>query len=177
MPQVGGGGSLITAGSQIADGVISNQHIASNAAIVTAKIASYIAWVIGVSTAGGTGSPADSTTYYVSDGETITQATASTSRTRIYIPQAATIKAAYGNITVLGTLGTTENITIAIRLNDTTNTNITTTAQAAAVENTFNNTGLSISVVAGDYIDILFVAPAWVTNPTTLSLSLSLVLI
>jgi hypothetical protein len=122
----------------------------------------------------GSQSPADATTYYVSSTRQTQLNTSSGGGTRIYIPKAGTIKAAYGSIAVAGTLSSGEDSTIAIRLNDTSNTNVSTTVETNAINNAFSNTGLSIAVSAGDFIDILFITPTWTTNPTSVDLTVSI---
>jgi hypothetical protein len=62
------------------------------------------------------------------------------------------------------TAGTAENWTLAIRKNNTTDTNIATLGVSAA-ERIFTNNALSISVAAGDYIEIKSTPPVWATNP------------
>lgn len=118
------------------------------------------------------GNPADATTYYIATGGTFTGLTATGDATsRIYFSSAVTIKAFYGVITVGGTLGSSQNVTVRLRKNDTSNTDITTTLQLTSTANTFNNTGLSLSMVAGDYLEVLVVCPTWTTNPTSVRFS------
>jgi hypothetical protein len=108
---------------------------------------------------------ADSTTYYFGAPYTITKGTVAASR-RVYIPKAGTIK----NIYLLGTCtaGTSESVAFYLRLNNTTDTTISTTVDMSASPYTANATGLSVAVVAGDYFEIKEVTPAWVTNPTAI---------
>ena len=130
-----------------------------------------LTWYAG-SSAGGSGTPADSTTYYLrTNGIPTIGATASTIFTRLAIPKTGTIKAVYGIVEVLGTLSSGENATVAIRLNDTTTTNITTTVETNAIYNNFGAGNASIAVTAGDFIDVLFITPTWVTDPTTVRIS------
>lgn len=121
--------------------------------------------------------PADATTYYFSPfcwtAASVLLTTISNS-SRIYIPKSGTIVAVYGNLTVAGTLASNENITLAIRLNDTSNTNVTTTLQGTATANPFSNNALSLAVTAGDFISVMFITPTWATNPTNISLSLTI---
>jgi hypothetical protein len=63
-----------------------------------------------------------------------------------------------------GTAGTGETWACNIRLNNTTDTLVQSLASTAAYR-VWSNTGLSIAVVAGDYIEIKLVNPTWVTNP------------
>ena len=86
---------------------------------------------------------------------------------RLYIPKTGTIKVAY-IMTRAVTAGTAEDISMNIRVNNTTDTLIQTVGLAASVR-VFFNTGLNISVVQGDYIEIKMVCPTWVTNPATMA--------
>jgi hypothetical protein len=124
-------------------------------------------------TTSGSGSPADATTYFMADQQIFTISTASDIRCRLYIPKAGTIKAVYGAIGVSGTLGSSENITVALRLNNSTDINVTTTLQLTTAYNIFNNAALGTAVVAGDYLEFKVVCPTWVTNPTGLGFAAS----
>jgi hypothetical protein len=115
-------------------------------------------------------SPADSTTYYGSLNGIFTT-NQFPANTKFMIPKAGTITAAYGVVRVNGTLGSNENVTLAFRINNTTDANITTTSQWTAAENTFNNASMSQAVSAGDYVQLKIVTPAWGTNPTQASIS------
>lgn len=110
-----------------------------------------------------TASPADSVSNYFGNFPRTVGTSANISR--IYIRKAGTIKIAELH-NYSGTAGTAENWSLYIRLNNTTDTLVATVA-AAASERIFSNTGLSIAVVAGDYIEMKTVNPAWVTNPLT----------
>src|SRR5574338_566056 len=116
--------------------------------------------------------PADGVTYYCRDGTGLTVETSSTAATRFYIPVSGTITKAYGAIRC--TAGSSESVTLAIRLNNSSNTNISTSINLSSTLVTVTNTGLSISVSAGDYINLLFIAPTWVTNPTNVGVSMSI---
>jgi len=122
----------------------------------------------------GSISPADSTSY-VLGGIGIT-ATSGGGVTNVYIPRAGTITKAYIHQLVSPTLGTTETSTVSVRLNNSTNTTITSIFQQDQTTETFSNTSLSIAVVAGDFVEILWVTPAWVTNPTIVYIGVSLLL-
>ncbi len=114
------------------------------------------------------GDPADSTTYYMAQGVGFIAVTTNLGSTRMYIPEAGKITAVYGVITNGGTLGSGESVTVNLRLNDTTNTAITSSLVTNTTSNTFNNTSISITVAAGDYVAFTVVTPAWATNPTQL---------
>jgi hypothetical protein len=105
----------------------------------------------------------DSTTYYLPWG-TAWVTTLSTLN-KLWIPKAGTITSCYGSAFVAAT-GSGENVTIAIRLNDTTNTNITTTSVWTTNDVAFSNNALSIAVAAGDFISIMVITPAFSSNPT-----------
>jgi hypothetical protein len=123
-----------------------------------------------------TGNPADGFSVIMGQDTAITT-NGSTNYTRYYIPRTGTIVAAYGGITVQGTLGSANNTTVSIKLNGTTTTNISTTVATSATSNAFNNTALSIAVTAGDYIEFTVLGPTWTTNPTTVALSVTALVI
>lgn len=113
------------------------------------------------------GSPSASTTTYLAQTNTFGAATPATDKTtQFYAPVAFTINKVYGNIRVGGTLASAQNCTVFIRVNNTTNTNITTTLQLTSVENNFNNSSLGLSLNAGDYFTFGFTSGAWTTSPT-----------
>lgn len=110
-----------------------------------------------------TSSPVDSQTVYFGQLPKAPIATANISK--IYIRKAGTIKIAEIRC-YSGTAGTGEAWSLYIRKNNSTDTLIATLSVAAS-ERVFSNTGLSIAVVVGDYIEIKGVQPAWATNPLT----------
>lgn len=115
-------------------------------------------------------SPADATTYYF--GSNFVGALNTTAnRCKLYIPASGTIDACYIYITVLGTFGSSETSTLSIRLNNATDTTVSSSMTMSAATNTNSNTSLNIAVVAGDYIEIKWVTPTWVTNPTNICIS------
>lgn len=110
-----------------------------------------------------TASPADATTYYFGQLLSASLQTSSAVR-RIYIPKAGTITYVAVNFTQ-GGAGTGETSSLYIRLNDTTDTTISTTVVNNSSP-TFYSAAVSIAVVAGDYVEFKWVTPTWVTNPT-----------
>jgi hypothetical protein len=160
------------------DGGASTQVLTSNGTGIAPSFqaaASGSSFIFNLSLDFAGSNPVDSTTYYLMKGSTIITNTASTATgARIYFTKATTITKVYGFYNILGTLGSSENCTLFIRKNDTSNTNITTTLQLTAVEGTYNNTGLSISFVAGDYMTVGFTGPAWATNPTLVNLVMAI---
>lgn len=87
---------------------------------------------------------------------------------KVRIPRAGTIK----NVDIHAfstTAGTSENWSAYVRLNNTTDTLIQTVGVAAS-EREWRNSGLSIAVSAGDYVEIKFVNPTWATNPANITM-------
>jgi hypothetical protein len=122
---------------------------------------------------GGVANPADGSTYFFALNNSITTETASIDAvTRISIPVDGTITKVYGTISVAGTLGSSGNSTLSMRLNNSSDTTITSTLALTAAINNFSNTGLSVAVVAGDYIETKIVTPTWSTNPTNVGWSI-----
>ncbi|HEY6019283.1 MAG TPA: hypothetical protein VIY48_05080 [Candidatus Paceibacterota bacterium] len=117
-------------------------------------------------------SPADATTYFFGSVQNASPTTTAAQR-KIFIPKAGTIKrvdiALHNNA---GVAGSGETSTMSLRLNNTTDTTLSTgiTTTATSGNTTFFNvTGLSVAVVAGDFVEIKWVTPTWVTNPTNLN--------
>ena len=128
----------------------------------------YFTW-----TSTGTYNPVDGNTAYMALGGAISGSSGGV--TRVYtMPSAITIKAAYGVVNIAGTLGSSQNVSVYIRVNNTTDTAITTTSQWTANPTTFSNTGLSLALSAGDFIVIKLVFPTWTTNPTSISMAVQL---
>lgn len=119
--------------------------------------------------------PADATTYRLIIGSTPT--TSATAQSRFYICNSRIITACYGSLSVTGTLGSNQDATVGIRLNNTSTTDVTTTLKFDSATATFSNTGLSISVVAGDFIEFMLVTPTWSPNPTSCFMTISCILI
>lgn len=109
-------------------------------------------------------SPLDSTTYYFGSLFSLPPSTG-VDNYRQYIPVAGVITAAYIFMQA-AVAGTAEDISVYIRKNDTSDTLIATLG-VSANKRVFSNTGLSISVAVGDYVEIKMVCPAWATNPDT----------
>lgn len=110
-----------------------------------------------------TSSPTDGQTIYFGNLPKAPVTTQGTSK--IYIRQAGTIKRAE-IYCFSGTAGTNEAWPISIRLNNSGDTQIASLSVNTS-ERVWSNTGLSIAVAAGDYIEIKSVNPTWATNPLT----------
>jgi|SRR6188508_145469 len=114
--------------------------------------------------------PVDSTTYYPFQSSGLIGNTSSSSTpNRVYVTTAFTLNKVYGVFTVGGTLGSAENVIVFVRVNDTTNTNISSTVQLTSATVAFNNTSLGVALSPGDFFMFGFTCPAWVTNPTTVN--------
>lgn len=124
-----------------------------------------------------TGNPGSVITYTLGNATALSAALSTTSaRSRLYIPTNGTIVAVYGGVTVQGTLASSETVTLSVRLNNTTDTTITSSLTLTATSQSFSNNALSIAVVSGDYIEIKWVGPSWTTSPTTVRASVSILM-
>jgi hypothetical protein len=114
------------------------------------------------------GTPADATTYFISPTGGLV---ATAANYKLRIPRAGVIRRVYidGNCTT----GTSETSTISIRLNDTTDTTIVSTLAFNASPFAFSNTSMSVTVAQGDFINVKWVSPSWVSNPTNVSMWVS----
>lgn len=110
-----------------------------------------------------TSSPADTTPFYF--GMLPKAITTTANISKIYIRKPGTLKIAE-IYTYAGTAGTAEAVSMYIRVNNATDYLITTLS-VSANERIFSNTGLSIPLAVGDYIEIKCIPPIWVTNPLT----------
>ena len=114
--------------------------------------------------------PADARTYYVGCFPSIAPSTTA-DRTRCYVPTSGRIKAVYGTFWNSGTLSSAQTSTIALRVNNTTSTTVSSTVANNTVITTFSASSLSIAVSAGDYFEVTWATPTWTTNPTNTRLS------
>lgn len=112
-----------------------------------------------------TTAPADATTYYWGSDFALA-ATSTPDILRIYPPKACTLKAVF--LKTRCTVGSNEAVGISIRKNNTTTTSIgSIDLSSPATNNLF--TGLSITFNGTtDYLEILYDATTWATNPTNL---------
>lgn len=110
--------------------------------------------------------PSDSTTYYFGAGLGLSVSLTTADIKRLYIPVAGTITLARVTFSTTGTLGSNNQSTVSIRLNNTTDTTLSAVTTQDAAVTSFASGALSVAVVAGDYIELKWVTPAWGTNPT-----------
>lgn len=117
-------------------------------------------------------SPADSTTYVFTPYPNLGTLSITAVNHKVFIPRAGKIIAAYLSCLTSSTLATAENSTVSIRLNDTTDTTVSSVVLFNAVHTEYSNTALGITVAAGDFITGKIATPAWVTNPTNIYMRL-----
>jgi hypothetical protein len=101
-------------------------------------------------------------TYYFGNQPRALLGTAT--NTKVFIPKTGTIKRADITSYASTNAGTAQNISVNIRLNNTTDTLVATVGAATAARD-FINTALNIAVVAGDYIEIKVVVATPFTTP------------
>lgn len=109
--------------------------------------------------------PTSSGTFYFGQGPK--EMTVSALESRVYIPRTGVIVAAHLS-SFAGIAATAGDVSLYIRVNNTSDTLIQT--QGLASQTTiWSNTGLSINVTAGSYIEIKMTTPAWVTPPAEIA--------
>lgn len=111
-------------------------------------------------------SASDSTIYYFGGAYNAAPTNAGSTYYRLYIPKTGTITQVTMTMCNGGSFATTEDSTMALRLNDTTDYTITSVLKHNANGGYYTLPGQSIAVSAGDYIVGKWTTPAWVTNPT-----------
>jgi len=110
-----------------------------------------------------TSSPVDGQIIYFGNLPKAPVTVAATSKIYVRYPCRITFAEIY---CYSGTAGTSESWSLYIRKNNTTDFLIESKA-VSTNERTFSNTNMSVSLAAGDYIEIKSVNPTWVTNPLT----------
>ena len=61
---------------------------------------------------------------------------------------------------------------MSLRLNDTTDTTLSSAVNLSSNPFEVLGVSLNIPVVAGDYCEVKWVTPTWVTNPTSVQISI-----
>lgn len=107
--------------------------------------------------------PADATTYFLGSLGFTQYPNTTADLARVYVPKAGTVKVVY--VYFNQTAGTSETSTINFRLNNTTDTVISSGVKNDATSTVASGTALSITVAQGDYFEFKWVTPTWVTNP------------
>lgn len=115
--------------------------------------------------------PADNQTYYIGSFNYLSPTTTATQR-RIYFPINCTIDSVYLSI-YSATGGDTASSTFSILKNNTTNTVLSSSIKITATNNYVTYaTYANVSITAGDYIEIKWIAGAWpTTNPGSVYVS------
>lgn len=112
--------------------------------------------------------PQANLTFYGGSG-TFTSVSSYADSRRIYFPQAGTLETVYIAALQTGTKGSSEQASVYIRINNTTDYLITNTAAMDAPINGYNvwsTDTLTLPIVAGDYFEIKIVMPpTFVTRP------------
>lgn len=112
--------------------------------------------------------PADDTTYFVGSMYSLGAQTAWTN-VSTYVPISGTIRRAVFKIRIASTLGSSEDVSHYIRVNDTTDSAVTNIDYDKTFIEAISGT-LNTPVVAGDLIALKIVTPAWLTNPVTVAI-------
>lgn len=110
-------------------------------------------------------SPANATTYYI--GGSLLQNTLA-NRNGLFFPMGGTIVSANFTSVVGTTLGSNQTSSAWVRLNNTTDYLISSSIKQDLRMENFVNSSLSISVSAGDYIEIKWTTPTYTTSPTNM---------
>ncbi len=113
--------------------------------------------------------PADATTYYWGSIPDLA-ATSTADIRRLYIPFAGVIKKCYIYTYTNGT-NSSEAVSTYIRLNNTTDTLVSSSHIFTNDSEVVSKTDLSITVAAGDYIELKTVVGTLTTNPTNVYLA------
>lgn len=110
--------------------------------------------------------PLDSTTYYFSSSPAAPPETTEI-RQRIYFSCPCTLRSVIATAYKGAGVGSSENVSLYVRKNATTDTTISTTWQwtSAFGIDSVTATGLSTTFAAGDWFTMKMVTPAWATNP------------
>jgi len=135
-------------------------------------------WVVPISSEGVTVTvninkfdPADSATYYF--GINTQEASPTVAGIEIvYISKPCTLTFADIKWQTYGVVGTTENISIYVRKNNTTDYLVETIGNTSNVKR-FNNspTSFNLAFAVDDFFEIKVVCPAWGTNPTQVKIT------
>lgn len=106
--------------------------------------------------------PADSSTMFWGS---LSNPTVTSGIRRIYIPKSGRMTKVTLMQVAVTVVGSAEDISAYVRVNDTTDYLIATVGLSAVIR-PFLNYSMNVPVVAGDYIELKMVYPAWATNPT-----------
>jgi hypothetical protein len=120
--------------------------------------------------------PADATTYIFGIQPGFDPTTDGITGFTVVVPISGSVSAVYGDIAVLGTLGSANNATFRVlNQTQTTSEDISSSVAFTATHNALSNTSMTLAVTAGDRMAIEFVTPTWTTNPTNVRLAVTVV--
>jgi len=83
-----------------------------------------------------------------------------------------TLNNIYASFIVAGTTASAQNITFFVRVNNTTNTNITTTLQLTSATVNVSTSSFGLAINAGDYYSFGVTVPSLTTNPTNVGVAI-----
>ena len=109
-------------------------------------------------------SPTDGFTYYFANIPASTPTTTLAPNV-IYLMTRCKITGAYIVTYSSGAAGTAEDVSLYVRVNNTTNYLIQTVG-VAAIQRDFSNVNMNVPLEPTDFISIIMVCPTWETNPT-----------
>lgn len=126
--------------------------------------------------------PANATTYYMAlavgalTGDPVTSpaTVAEAFVPNVLVP--ALIVGAYINVIVSGTLGSAQQATFSVRVNNTTDFQLSNAVNFTAILNNLAITGLAIPLNAGDFFQVKILTPTWTPSlPTAVFIGVRLV--
>lgn len=120
--------------------------------------------------------PADSLVYYAGAAYGALPTSSGSTYYRLYVPKSGIIRTIRLTMINAGSFATTEDSTMAIRINDTTDYTVTSALKHNANGGTYELANQNIAVNAGDYIVMKWTTPAWATNPTNVSHHMSIMI-
>jgi hypothetical protein len=111
---------------------------------------------------------ADTTTYYIGEDHDygLFAVSGGSSFYRVYFPFACHITQCRIVAINVGGLGTSEAATASIRVNNTTDTQVTNALTFDVEHSTVINSSLNIAIAANDYAELKLAVPSMATNPS-----------
>ncbi len=119
---------------------------------------------------GSSFSPADATTYYAGWPLALAPTTTANIR-RVLVPQPGSVRTVCFSFANNSILGTAETSSVFLRLNNATDTTLSTAVTNDVMPTTYCTTGLAVPVVVGDSLELKWTTPTWATNPSNLHIT------
>jgi hypothetical protein len=114
-----------------------------------------------------TGSNPAASTIYRLGAPVRTQLNTITGRTRIYVPRPGKVRHAHIYIRTNGTLASAGTSTLSLNKNSSIGETLaTSTTAGSSADAVISSTAVSMSVVQGDFLEMVWTTPAWATLPT-----------